>query len=492
MHAKEQPEKSAGPRSLPNPTRQTTARAQPAAGVMSAPVVASLQRTVGNAAVARMIGRRRGTGCRHEQELAVQRSAVHDVLRSAGQPLDEGLRTEMEARFGGVNFSDVRVHADAAARRSAGEIDAQAYTSGSHIVVGEGGVDKHTLAHELTHVVQQRRGPVAGSDTGHGLRVSDPSDRFEREAEATARRVMSGPVSAQQHTDGPAPDSAAHDHGHAAVQRLIEFGPNADDGSFELQLTPGRPAWEPTAQAMANNAGPNASLNHIIPFERIQRDLDKHANFLFDARGTTGWQSAVAAFEANCDALFTNGSPEHTAMVQRRNAVINALNHPFTRTQRAPVEAAIQSLLSALNSSSQNLRIGDASLNASIGNAIDADFLPGTIRHTGAVFTDSPPPSAVPLPNQGGAQATHTVTNLECVRLTPQHESHVFAYSAASPSSLKFTINGLAGVLHHALQNGQHMSSTQAPTAVAPSGTPPYPVLVMDPNGIRAPFLFYE
>jgi ABC-type oligopeptide transport system ATPase subunit len=69
-----------------------------------------------------------------------------------------------------------------------------AYTSGSHVVIGEGGGGKHTLAHELTHVIQQRQGHVAGTDNGAGLRVSDPSDRFEREAEANARAVMSRPA----------------------------------------------------------------------------------------------------------------------------------------------------------------------------------------------------------------------------------------------------------------------------------------------------------
>jgi hypothetical protein len=54
------------------------------------------------------------------------------------------------------------------------------------------------LAHELTHVVQQRSGPVDGTATGTGVRVSDPSDRFEREAAATAERAMSAPVAPAQ------------------------------------------------------------------------------------------------------------------------------------------------------------------------------------------------------------------------------------------------------------------------------------------------------
>ncbi|MFD9689599.1 DUF4157 domain-containing protein [Kitasatospora sp. NPDC059088] len=144
-----------------------------------APRLLALQAAAGNAAVVRM----------------VQRSAVDGVLRSAGRPLQEATRAEMEARLG-ADFSNVRLHEGAAARASAAEVGARAYTSGHHVVIGEGGGDKHTLAHELTHVIQQRHGPVAGTDTGTGLRVSDPFDRFEREAEATARRVMSGPAPA--------------------------------------------------------------------------------------------------------------------------------------------------------------------------------------------------------------------------------------------------------------------------------------------------------
>ena len=107
----------------------------------------------------------------------------------------------MEARLG-ADFSDVRLHSDATARRSAAEVGARAYTSGSHVVIGEGGGDSRTLAHELIHVIQQRRGPVAGTDNGSGLRVSDPSDRFEKEAEAGAARAMSAPTPARP-ADGP-------------------------------------------------------------------------------------------------------------------------------------------------------------------------------------------------------------------------------------------------------------------------------------------------
>ncbi|WP_236580124.1 eCIS core domain-containing protein [Streptomyces sp. HM190] len=169
---------------------------RPTAGAGGSPptisaVLHHLQRSAGNAAVARTIrtDRAADTGT---ARMSVQRT-VQSVLRAPGQPLDPATRTDMEARLG-ADFSDVRLHTGPAAQRSAADVGARAYTSGNHIVIGSGGADRHTLAHELTHVVQQRQGPVAGTDNGSGLSVSDPSDRFERAAEENARRVMSGPA----------------------------------------------------------------------------------------------------------------------------------------------------------------------------------------------------------------------------------------------------------------------------------------------------------
>ncbi|MEU0401567.1 DUF4157 domain-containing protein [Streptomyces sp. NPDC006197] len=180
------------------PLPEDTARLAATGGAagLTPGAAAALQRAVGNAAFTAAVQRDthvHGAGCGHApgDGRTVQRSSVPDVLRSAGRPLEDSVRADMESRLG-ADFSDVRVHTDAAAKASAAEVGARAYTSGSHVVIGEGGGDRHTLAHELTHVIQQRRGPVAGTDDGSGLKVSDPSDRFEREAEANASRAMSG------------------------------------------------------------------------------------------------------------------------------------------------------------------------------------------------------------------------------------------------------------------------------------------------------------
>ncbi|WP_434975863.1 eCIS core domain-containing protein [Streptomyces cyaneofuscatus] len=190
-----------------------------------------LQRSIGNAALAQMIEDQRHVhdpsrshpdtpaATESEANTPVQRSSVHDVLRSPGRPLAEPVRTEMELRLG-EGFESVRVHDGASAARSASEIGARAYTSGDHVVLGHGGTDKHTLAHELTHVIQQRQGPVTGTDTGSGLRVSDPSDHFERAAEANATAALARPLPAPAADrlalgPGPVPLGGAQSAGHA-------------------------------------------------------------------------------------------------------------------------------------------------------------------------------------------------------------------------------------------------------------------------------------
>ena len=89
-------------------------------------------------------------------------SAVNEIIRSPGQPLDSDTRARMEPRYG-YDFSKVRIHTDAQSMESARALGAKAYTLGSQVVFGRGRYSPSALegqrliAHELTHVVQQAR-----------------------------------------------------------------------------------------------------------------------------------------------------------------------------------------------------------------------------------------------------------------------------------------------------------------------------------------------
>jgi hypothetical protein len=115
-----------------------------------------------------------------------------ETLGARGRPLDPAARTFMEPRFG-HDFSSVRLHTDDRAARSAREVNALAYTVGDDIAFAPGHYAPDTragrrlLAHELAHVVQQRRAPAAESDS-----ISQPDDQDEGAADSAAESVAAG------------------------------------------------------------------------------------------------------------------------------------------------------------------------------------------------------------------------------------------------------------------------------------------------------------
>lgn len=193
-----------------------------------------------------MLGLQRAAGNAATAQLMEEGPSVHDVVSGSGQPLDSGVRKDMEARMG-HDFSDVKVHTGDAADASARSVSAHAYTVGSNIVFQRGAYDPGSsagqtmLAHELTHVVQQRNGPVDGTPVGGGVSVSDPSDRFEREASANADAVMSQPAPVQRHAEGDGHDHAEDVGSDAPVQRS-----EATEGGPEEEV----PEEEATAQTL--------------------------------------------------------------------------------------------------------------------------------------------------------------------------------------------------------------------------------------------------
>jgi Domain of unknown function (DUF4157) len=170
-----------------------------------------LQRSYGNSYVGSVIQRKAdGNGTCTEcekKEKEIQRkgegevSAVPDGFEAAmqrsgaGHPLDEGTRSFMESRFG-EDFSEVKIHTDSAAAEASKLIQAQAFTSERDIYFGSGRSQLQThdgqklLAHELTHVVQQRNG--ATSQNMAKPVVGSPVDTLEQEAETVANQVMTG------------------------------------------------------------------------------------------------------------------------------------------------------------------------------------------------------------------------------------------------------------------------------------------------------------
>jgi hypothetical protein len=118
--------------------------------------------------------------------------------RGSGQSLPEAARRDMERTLG-HNFDDVRVHADVEADGLNKAVQAEAFTTGADIFFRSGRYDpgsndgRKLLAHELTHVVQQRGAPPPLE-----MRVSSPDDASEQQASSVADHVSGATIAREE------------------------------------------------------------------------------------------------------------------------------------------------------------------------------------------------------------------------------------------------------------------------------------------------------
>ena len=197
---------------------------------------------------------------------------VHEVLRSPGRPLEPATRTFMEGRFD-TDFSGVRVHVDSKAAESAQAVNALAYTVGRDVVFGsqqyapQTKTGRQLLAHELTHVVQQR----AGHTVLQGRMIVGEADNlFEREADQMADRVLHTPVSGPNQPSFTSTSSLSEGSNQRSVQEKWQReGHRADGGSREgaAQLvdqalsSPGQTLDSATGEFMESRFG--STFRHV-------------------------------------------------------------------------------------------------------------------------------------------------------------------------------------------------------------------------------------
>ena len=106
-----------------------------------------------------------------ESSISPSSDWIRDLNTSgAGSPLPEGSRKFMEDSFG-ADFSKVRIHIDPLAANLSEDIHAKAFTYNEDIYFNQGEFSpdsfggKKLLAHELTHVLQQRGEKIKGDRT---------------------------------------------------------------------------------------------------------------------------------------------------------------------------------------------------------------------------------------------------------------------------------------------------------------------------------------
>lgn len=157
--------------------------------------------------------------------LDIAPASVDRVLSGSGRPLDAAIQQDMGQRFG-HDFSQVRVHSDAAAEQSAQAVNAHAYTVGHNLVFGAGQfalgthAGRRLLAHELAHVVQQTGSAESSSTvaTGKNRTLSRYRDKGKDTIAFDAANETLKDPKTQPWIDNIiiAFDKAAVDTGHAA------------------------------------------------------------------------------------------------------------------------------------------------------------------------------------------------------------------------------------------------------------------------------------
>jgi len=129
------------------------------------------------------------------------------AARSGGSALSAAMRAPMESAFGS-SFGDVKVHTGAESDRLNDSVAAKAFTVGSDIFFKGGMPDtsgssgQKLLAHELTHVVQQRGGQAGGAQRVQ--RLKNPFKNLfggKKKDKDTGDPAISGPTEVKTTTD---------------------------------------------------------------------------------------------------------------------------------------------------------------------------------------------------------------------------------------------------------------------------------------------------
>jgi hypothetical protein len=142
--------------------------------------------SVGNRAFGQLIGRAPGDGIMPDGVVHPDVASTIATTNGSGHTLDSDARERLAPHVGDP-LTDVRVHTDPTADALARSVSARAFTTGTDVYFAAGEYRPGTtdgdslLAHELTHVTQQRGAPTSGP-----LMVSEPGDTMETEADTVA------------------------------------------------------------------------------------------------------------------------------------------------------------------------------------------------------------------------------------------------------------------------------------------------------------------
>lgn len=303
-----------------------------------------------------------GAGKRTEQYVA--------GIGSKGQPLSGKEQAFYGDRLG-YDFGAVRIHTGEEAAESARDAGAKAYTYGNHVVFNEGKYNpgsqdgRKLLAHELTHVVQQKPGPASAPGQVHrqtGDRTATAGPRTTATDPAAFRTRLS--IALSQMTT---PTVVGETLSGTLEPVLREMGANAEwrdatgavtaGAEVPVQLAQGGrmvrlrlvldDAPNPPLAGQFNSTG--ADLGTIRVYTRENADADTLATTLYHeslhlmrwlARNAPGGNlvaetGATGGRRMTLEGIDPARQPRHLAMVRRRvDGLASSVNSARPATDR--------------------------------------------------------------------------------------------------------------------------------------------------------------
>lgn len=361
--------------------------------------------------------------------------AVTAAVRSAvgspgpGSALSPGVRSRVEPVLGS-DLGPVRVHHDARAREAAGSIQARAFTQGADIWLGPGESpnDLGLMAHEATHVVQQRAdirrkpaqqgGAPAAGNTGSGGGGGSG---------AQAAGSGSAPTSASPPAAASAAPAATGGQGPAAGAAAAQTGGGGQSGGAQQEGGGGASSGEAAAAAPATG-GEGGGIDLLMPeppeglspeerarIERAedQADAAADANEAMPAAGETVADSRAAVAEpeaeanARAAAALTETLGERAAPSPEIEDLCTRIRE-LIRSQRPPDEES----LVQFDPRAAAQASGDA-LNTSVQG--DAERVQGDYEQLEGEPTGTPAPAAAPLETPPASVETPPVNATQAV-----------------------------------------------------------------------------
>jgi len=208
-----------------------------------------MQGTFGNAAILRMVGGGEG---------GMASAPAGGPLDIANQGFSGGgsavpFQGEMESIFG-QSFDGTSAFFGGAARESNEALGAKAYAMGDNIAFSEANPSRSTVAHELTHVVQNRGGgPLCKGE------VSDPGSAHERQATRVEQAVAHGATDVCRLVSSPGASS------QGTISRISEDDQKTPDwvkDAISSQL----PAWWNVVSGAYNSFNPKGDDKQVADY----------------------------------------------------------------------------------------------------------------------------------------------------------------------------------------------------------------------------------